>query len=365
MSEENGPTTPEQVRAAREEMRGVRETRVAARSQFELREIPNGSGGTNLRFTGFACVTEAEYEMEDWVGPWTESVSIGAFKKTLSEGADVCFLLNHEGMTLARTKPGTLKLSEQTDQTTSPILGVTGLYSEALLDPTNMYVQAMRSAVVRGDLDEMSFAFRVMRQEWNDDGTRRWLNELNLDKGDTSLVNYGANPTTGGTVSLRQRLAGRGVSPDRLAMAVKRSRLFTALSDGTLQGASDKLLAAFEKLDSCDDADTPGLLAVLSSIDEALAIAPPEPEPTEPEQRVYRDADFAYGLRCSGCASVFEDGQPILERSIAEDGVEPICERCNSAETEERSPVIISIAPVPDHTQADRALLARYQTTGR
>jgi hypothetical protein len=207
-------------KAEREAMRGVRETRISPRSEFELREIPNGSGGTNLRFTGFACVTGAEYEMEDHIGPWIESVSVGAFKKTLSEGADVAFLLNHEGMTLARTKPGTLKLAEQTDPTTSPILGITGLHSEALLDPQNFYVQAMRSAVDRGDLDEMSMAFRVVRQRWsyeeqNGVGDRRWLQELNLDKGDTSLVNYAASPATGGTVALRQRLFGRGDTMER------------------------------------------------------------------------------------------------------------------------------------------------------
>ena len=57
-----GPT------AIRADYRGTREERVSTRSGFELREVPNGTGGTNLRFTGFACVTEAEYEMEDWLG---------------------------------------------------------------------------------------------------------------------------------------------------------------------------------------------------------------------------------------------------------------------------------------------------------
>jgi hypothetical protein len=55
----------------------------------------------------------------------------------------------------------------------------------------------------RGDLDEMSFAFRVTRQEWNEDYTERWINEVNLSKGDVSIVNYGANPHTGGLTSLR------------------------------------------------------------------------------------------------------------------------------------------------------------------
>lgn len=185
-----------ELRDAREALRGVRETRRAVRSEFELREIANGTGGTGLVFDGYACVTGAEYDMEDWLGGWTESVERGAFKATLGQSPDVAFLLNHDGMTLARTKPGTLRLSE--DMGTP-----SGLHAEARFDPDNMYVQAMRSAVERGDLDEMSFAFRVVRQEWEEDYTRRSLTELNLDKGDVSLVNYGANPHTAGLVALR------------------------------------------------------------------------------------------------------------------------------------------------------------------
>jgi hypothetical protein len=213
--------------SVRAELRNVPESRLSTRSEFELREIPNGNGGTNLRFTGFACVTDAEYEMEDWLGPWTESVTRGAFAKTLAGGADVAFLLNHQGMTLARTKPGTLKLSEVREGSTSPVAGVTGLHSEALLDPANVYVQAVRSAVERSDLDEMSFAFRVTRQEWNDDYDRRWINEVNLDKGDVSLCNFGANPVTGGTVAIRQRFIGR----TREDMPIGRARHLRAAGD--------------------------------------------------------------------------------------------------------------------------------------
>ena len=240
--------------AMRAELRGVPESRVSTGPQFELREVPNGTGGTNLRFTGFASVTNAEYEMEDFLGPWLESVSVGAFGKTLSEGADVAFLLNHTGMTLARTKPGTLKLSEVTEGNKSPVYGITGLHSEALLDPQNMHVQAMRSAVERGDLDEMSFAFRVLRQEWNSDYDRRWINEVSLDKGDVSLVNYGANPTTGGTVTMRQRFT-RNPEPIGLQRLLVRwleqraGATLSAATMGALQSVLSKADAADTNLD--------------------------------------------------------------------------------------------------------------------
>jgi phage head maturation protease len=48
----------------------------------------------------------------------------------------------------------------------------------------------------RGDLDEMSFAFRTVRHSFTDDGELRTLLEVNIDKGDVSVVNNGANDKT-------------------------------------------------------------------------------------------------------------------------------------------------------------------------
>lgn len=161
----------------------------------ELRAKPNGSGGETLTFTGYASVTEQGYEMEDWLGTYTEVVRAGAFKKTLSEGADVPFLVNHGGLTLARTKSGTLRLSEDD----------TGLHTEADLDPASPHVLALRSAMDRGDVDEMSFGFWVTRQQWSPDYDQRDILEVNLNKGDVSVVNYGANPhTTGAQLNARE-----------------------------------------------------------------------------------------------------------------------------------------------------------------
>lgn len=154
----------------------------------ELRAAPDGTGGDTLTFTGYASVTEQGYEMEDWLGPYTEVVRSGAFTKTLAEGADVPFLVNHGGLTLARTKSGTLKLAEDS----------TGLHTEASLDPSSPHVQALRSAMDRGDVDEMSFAFWVTRQQWSPDFDQRDILEVSLNKGDVSIVNFGANPNTAG-----------------------------------------------------------------------------------------------------------------------------------------------------------------------
>lgn len=180
--------------STRAEKRNVAEHRAVAR-EFELREVPNGSGGSDLTFTGYASVTETPYEMEDWYGEYTEVIRAGAFSKTLADGADVPFKLNHDGITLARTKSGTMDLAEDS----------TGLHVTARLDPTSPAVQTIRSAMDRKDLDEMSFGFRVIRQEWSPDYTQRDITEVSLHKGDVSIVNYGANPHTAGLTSLRSR----------------------------------------------------------------------------------------------------------------------------------------------------------------
>jgi hypothetical protein len=62
----------------------------------------------------------------------------------------------------------------------------------------------------------MSFAFRVTRQEWSPDYSQRDITEVNLSKGDVSIVNYGANPHTAGLTSLRSALTDGTLSRDRL-----------------------------------------------------------------------------------------------------------------------------------------------------
>jgi phage head maturation protease len=79
----------------------------------------------------------------------------------------------------------------------------TGLHVEADLNPGQSAVRDLQIAMERGDVDEMSFGFRVVRQDWSPDYMSRSITEVNLNKGDVSVVNYGANPATGGLASLR------------------------------------------------------------------------------------------------------------------------------------------------------------------
>lgn len=165
----------------------------------EVRAADDGEGDTIVNFFGHATVYGRGYEM--YGGPdkggWTEYVDPGAGKKTLSEDPDVAFLVNHTGLTLARTKAGTLTLTERT----------VGLETKAKLDTRVSAVNDLVLLMEAGNLDEMSFAFRIVKQVWLDadgeevpwwdlSGVERHITEYSIHKGDVSVVNYGANPHT-------------------------------------------------------------------------------------------------------------------------------------------------------------------------
>jgi HK97 family phage prohead protease len=218
----------------------------------QLRAKPDGTGGTRLLFTGYACVVEAPYTMRDWYGDYTEIVRAGAFTKTLSEAPDTIFCLNHgwDGAPMARTKPGTLRLSED----------ATGLATEADLDGARADVYQVQSAMDAGELDAMSFAFYVTRQLWSPDYEQRDISEVDIDGGDTSVVTWPANPTTTGTTALRKR-AAHALARSRVpALIVERARTekragksLSTSTMNTLQEVLDLVAEADVAVDSAQE----------------------------------------------------------------------------------------------------------------
>jgi uncharacterized protein len=151
------------------------ERRSVAYTTLELREAGEGNV-----FTGYAALFDSPSEPM----PFTEYVRRGAFSKTLNDGADVRLLIDHEGVPLARTRSGTLLLQED-DR---------GLRVEATLDPMNPDAQRVMSAMRRGDLSQMSFAFRTIKDNFSADGMVRELREVQLF--DVSVVTYPAYEDT-------------------------------------------------------------------------------------------------------------------------------------------------------------------------
>jgi len=182
----------------------------------EARQADDGT----MRLRGYAAV----FNDDSVPLPFIERIAPGAFRKTLSETPDVRLLINHEGLPLARTKNGTLMLTED-DR---------GLYMDATIADTSEG-RDLYTLVERGDVDQMSFAFRVIRQKWNEDRSQRTLTEVSLQDGDVSIVTYPAYPTT--SVEAREQMKkailaikeGRDITPEIMEVL---KGVFADLSEG-------------------------------------------------------------------------------------------------------------------------------------
>lgn len=180
--------------------------------QLEVRAAKAGGPAT---VEGYASVVEEVFEMWDMFGSYGEVVRSGAFTKTLAETPQVQLLLNHGGLSMAYTKPGTLRLAEDS----------TGLHIAADVNPVRSDVQDMLTAISDGDVDEMSFAFRVTRQQWSPDFDQRDILEVDIHRGDVSVVNFGANPAT--SVALRAQDLDRLGDDDVRALMARLERRLT------------------------------------------------------------------------------------------------------------------------------------------
>jgi HK97 family phage prohead protease len=130
----------------------------------------------------------------------------------------VNFLINHTGLSMARTTAGTLELSADD----------TGLRSIAYLNPQRSDVRDLELALRDGALDQMSFAFRITEGQWSPDYSEYRITQVDLDRGDVSAVNYGANPFT--SISARAKQAFDAIDhlegePLRIAAARAQARL--------------------------------------------------------------------------------------------------------------------------------------------
>ena len=223
------------------------ERRTYTVQDVEARQADDGV----MRLSGYAAVfNDASVPL-----PFKERIAPGAFRKTLSEAPDVRLLINHEGLPLARTKNGTLTLTED-DR---------GLRFDAELADTQE-ARDIYTLVSRGDVDQMSFAFRVIRQNWSKDKTERTLTEVSLADGDVSVVTYPAYPTT--TVEARQKL-------NEAIQALREGRALDGESMLVVQTILDKISESYDYLE-----EGKSMLEVLVGL---KTIEPVVEEPEGPE----------------------------------------------------------------------------------
>ncbi|KKN16797.1 hypothetical protein LCGC14_0972270 [marine sediment metagenome] len=106
----------------------------------------------NGEITGHAAVFDQEADI--WGDK--EVIRRGAFKKTISDGADIFAFWNHDSNgVLGRTKNDTLSLAEDKK----------GL-KVSILPPDTPTAQEVRTLIRDGFIDKMSFGFRVIVDKW-------------------------------------------------------------------------------------------------------------------------------------------------------------------------------------------------------
>ena len=119
--------------------------------------------GEDYIIEGYFAVFGSTYEI--WNG-MTESIDPGAFTETLKD-ADVRALINHDTtLVLGRTKAGTLELSVDDH----------GLWGRIRINPNDQDAMNLYERVKRGDVDQCSFGFEIVREEtdFKDDGSVHW-----------------------------------------------------------------------------------------------------------------------------------------------------------------------------------------------
>lgn len=131
------------------------------------------------------------------LGGFRERILPGAFAKTLEESSTKKAYWNHNSdRVLGSTKSGTLVLEERDN----------GLYFE--INPPEWAAEHMES-IERGDVDQMSFGFRTIKDKWHKDEDGRVLRDLvEVQLFEVSPVAMPAYPQTDAQV--------RSIEPHRL-----------------------------------------------------------------------------------------------------------------------------------------------------
>ena len=152
---------------------------------FKLKELRSVENDGQRQIVGHAAVFN---QLSENLGGFRERIFQGAFKKTIQE-ADVRGLMNHDkNLILGRTKSGTLRLREDD----------VGLWFE-IDTPNTSYANDLHVSIDRGDIDQASFSFSIIRGEIDENEKSGDLRIYNLREAqlyDVSPVTFPAYPQT-------------------------------------------------------------------------------------------------------------------------------------------------------------------------
>lgn len=153
-----------------------------------FRALDNEEGSV---IEGTPIVFNQETKLRDWAGEYIERIDQHALDD--ADLKDVRLFINHDTdkIALARTKNGKGTMSFHIDDE--------GMHIKANLDTeNNAEARSLHSAIKRGDMDGMSFMFRIESQEWlnlDSDCPTRVIKKISVVH-EVSVVNFPAYPQT-------------------------------------------------------------------------------------------------------------------------------------------------------------------------
>ena len=184
---------------------------MAAPRSKELRWNPDAelraetADGDVRKIVGYAAVFDKPTDLYFGV---REVIRRGAFKTALEKKSDIRAFWNHDSnIVLGRTKSGTLTLTEDER----------GLHAE--ITPPASASQYVES-IERGDVSQMSFGFRVVKDAWTKESETKMLREIqDVELFEVSPVAFPAYKQT--SVKVRSVLEDFGIDGEVLADALQ------------------------------------------------------------------------------------------------------------------------------------------------
>ena len=169
------------------------------------------------------------------MGAYDEVVARGAFTQTLGPPP------GRQLLTTTKACPWpALRSRQDSPGTFSSARTTRGLHVVAQLDRSDPDAQPLVKKIRAGLLDQMSFAFKVTKQQWSDDRALRTIQAVDINRGDVSVVNQGANrchPRR--RPQSRRRSAENAVRIRRLKTIRIRNEAGRTLALGTAQAIAD------------------------------------------------------------------------------------------------------------------------------
>lgn len=177
----------------------------------DLRSV-RSADGKSVSLVGHAAVYDKR--SDPIMGMFVEIVRRGAFNRALKGQDDVHALFDHDSsLVLGRAKSKTLRMMDDGE----------GLKVEIDLPDTTVG-RDMAVSVDRGDVDQMSFGFRKIKDQWSEERTAEGLiidvrELLEVELFDVSVVTRGAYPQTDVAVRSREDWRKSKPVPDSLRRA--------------------------------------------------------------------------------------------------------------------------------------------------